>query len=91
MRTTLAISLVLLLAACDSSDSGTQGGAMGAAGGPCYGNNTCDGSLNCVSGTCVDPEATGDQPECTSDEEEAATQASQAACGGQRGRPSPAG
>lgn len=48
----------LLLVACSSKTSTSSGGTaceQGSEGCDCYGNNTCDTGLTCLSKTCVDP------------------------------------
>jgi hypothetical protein len=56
-----AAALLLCVAAC-----GRGGDAPGEAGGPCYGNRTCNDGLLCnVAGICVDPSAAPGAP-CSS-------------------------
>lgn len=45
--------MVLGVGACSSGEEAEP--ASGAAGGPCYPNNTCDSTLVCLSNKCVDP------------------------------------
>ncbi len=53
--------LVGLAAACSAESGGPAGAELptGSERGPCYGNGTCDASLVCASGTCVNVSGTG--------------------------------
>ena len=54
-----ALSALLLLVAASGCE-GEDGKAMGIEGGPCYGNGTCDGGLECRYGVCVNPSTAAD-------------------------------
>ncbi|HNT29199.1 MAG TPA: formylglycine-generating enzyme family protein, partial [bacterium] len=61
----MLLAAMSLLIAC--GDEGTKGPTMGAKGGDCYGNGTCDGDLVCMSNVCVDPTETPDKDTVVND------------------------
>ena len=55
----LAVS-ALLLCSCNGGDGSGQSCSDGAANCACYANQTCNAGLDCVDGTCIDPNAPRD-------------------------------
>ena len=56
----ISAASALLLLVAGTGCEGEGGKAAGSEGGPCYGNGTCDGGLECRYGVCVNPSSVAD-------------------------------